>query len=779
MKIRPILAIANISLLAVTGCDRHSPDIAGKIAELEQKNKEASERQLELERQLEDQKLAVERDAIERERAQIEVDRAELERRQGEAQAEKDETLQTREEALARREGKLEQQQASLEEKQGDLDSRAQNLSEKDRDLAGREALPFEQPEQNVPVGDYGTFYDTLSSYGSWFETQDYGYVWQPAVIREADWRPYSRGRWVCSDRGWNWLSDEPFGWATYHYGRWARIHGHGWIWVPGSEWAPCWVSWRSNDSHIGWAPLPPETLAWRGRGWDNSVDIQFGIGAVCFNFVEIRYFGGPLHRRCLPISGNPGWFGNTTNITYIHITNRQVICGGPRYKTVSDRIGKPLPFYRLEVDQHPRISNGHLELRPQAHGGRLPVAAPNMDAAWNDGLKPKQIRGRIETVSVERTTTLSREIIEKVVQSRDEARQRAEKSITDLGGREHFEERRTEQLRDNRRTLEGTPPLNRTSDVAPKPEAPQVRNPERKDQPQVVAPRERNSLPNGIARGSDSKPVLTGDQERNSENLEKHVIAPPPQERPDKVKQPESRKSNEVQRDIASGREKAIRQQQDEARQAQQRLTDQTRKIEDENARRREGKSSEQNGAQEKQRQADEAQQTQEEAERRNENRQAEHAKEMKRQTDEARQVQQEEEIRKQQDSARQKLDQAKQQREQQTLEARRQAAEQEFEQARQQDAARENARRQQQELQQREMQRQQQEAAREEGRRQQQEQQQREMQRQQQESQQRRQSEQTQQREQEQARQQQEQARQQRQQQDDSQNDSRRKNR
>ena len=79
-------------------------------------------------------------------------------------------------------------------------------------------------------------FYDSLSSYGSWFETPDYGYVWQPVVVRDSDWRPYTRGRWACSDRGWTWISDEPFGWATYHYGRWALLRGHGWVWVPGSR---------------------------------------------------------------------------------------------------------------------------------------------------------------------------------------------------------------------------------------------------------------------------------------------------------------------------------------------------------------------------------------------------------------------------------------------------------------------------------------------------------------------------------------------------------------
>ncbi|HEX7261191.1 MAG TPA: DUF6600 domain-containing protein, partial [Luteolibacter sp.] len=300
MKTPHLLPLAAIILLTASGCDKQSPEIAKRLAELEQRNQQAAERQRQLEQEIEDQKLAVERDAIERERAKIEEDRSELERQQGEAAAAQDEAIRQREEVLARREGKLEQFQSDLEEQEKDLDQRGEQLSDADRELAGREALAFEQTEQSEPVGDYGMFYDSLSSYGSWFESPDYGYVWQPVCVRDSNWRPYSRGRWVCSDRGWTWVSEEPFGWATYHYGRWALLRGRGWIWVPGTEWAPCWVSWRENGSHIGWAPLPPETLAYRGHHWNSSVDVRFGISAWCFSFVEIQNFGRPAYRHCL-----------------------------------------------------------------------------------------------------------------------------------------------------------------------------------------------------------------------------------------------------------------------------------------------------------------------------------------------------------------------------------------------------------------------------------------------------------------------------------------------
>ena len=450
MKNSYLIFSTTLIMLASSACDKQGAT-AQKISELERKNSEAEERQRDLERQIEDQKLASERDAIERERARIEEDRAAYELQKGDASAAQDSAIRKREAALAEREGKLDDVQATLEKNQDAQLARGQKLTERDRELAGREALPFQQNEQSAPVADYGVFYDSLSSYGSWFETSDYGYVWQPVVVREANWRPYARGRWICSDRGWTWLSEEPFGWATYHYGRWALLRGRGWVWVPGSQWAPCWVSWRENANYIGWAPLPPETLAYRGQGWSAGVDVQFNIGPSWFNFVGIKDFGSPIYRRCLPLAENRVIVANTTNITNIYIENKQVICGGPRYKTVSERVGRPLPFYRLDVNSNPRPSRDPLAMRPQIQGDRLTVSAPNLDAGWNDRLKPNRVKERIATVNVDRSKDISPEVRNQYRKSREDGRVLADQAINDLGGRKNFEQRRAEKLLENR----------------------------------------------------------------------------------------------------------------------------------------------------------------------------------------------------------------------------------------------------------------------------------------------------------------------------------------
>ena len=140
-------------MLASSACDKQGAT-AQKISELERKNSEAEERQRDLERQIEDQKLASERDAIERERARIEEDRAAYELQKGDASAAQDSAIRKREAALAEREGKLDDVQATLEKNQDAQLARGQKLTERDRELAGREALPFQQNEQSAPVAD-------------------------------------------------------------------------------------------------------------------------------------------------------------------------------------------------------------------------------------------------------------------------------------------------------------------------------------------------------------------------------------------------------------------------------------------------------------------------------------------------------------------------------------------------------------------------------------------------------------------------------------------------
>src|SRR5678815_877255 len=132
-----------------------------------------------------------------------------------------------------------------------------------------------------------------LEPYGDWMEVGDYGYVFQPRQAAQSrDWRPYTNGHWVYTDAGWTWISDEPFGWATYHYGRWIRLRSVGWVWVPGEYWAPAWVSWRTGNDYVGWAPLPPEAQFDRETGIRNWADNYYDIGPEHYTFVPAKQFG-------------------------------------------------------------------------------------------------------------------------------------------------------------------------------------------------------------------------------------------------------------------------------------------------------------------------------------------------------------------------------------------------------------------------------------------------------------------------------------------------------
>ena len=244
-------------------------------------------------------------------------------------------------------------------------------------------------PPTSGPRGgyDYQTFYDDLSPHGSWYDSPDYGYVWQPSVcLSDTSWRPYTRGSWASSDAGWTWCSEEPFGWATYHYGRWAQSRQRGWIWVPGDQWAPSWVSWRKNDDHVGWCPLPPETVYHRDHTWGPTIDEDCGIAPSSYIFMPVRQFDRPVLGYCETPANGLRIFGTTVNITRINIRSGHVQCDGPKYDWIRQSVRRPVPQYTLARESE-RPSAG----RPGHHmeQNKLHFFAPKVETPWNRTLRP------------------------------------------------------------------------------------------------------------------------------------------------------------------------------------------------------------------------------------------------------------------------------------------------------------------------------------------------------------------------------------------------------
>ncbi len=248
-------------------------------------------------------------------------------------------------------------------------------------------------------------FYTSLQDQGSWLETDDYGYVFQPSEVAE-DWRPYSVGNWAYTDAGWTWVSEEPHGWATHHYGRWVDVESTGWVWVPDTEWAPAWVSWRRSETHVGWAPLPPEARFERTVGIQTWSDSYYDIGPTNYSFVTVKNMGAPrLATVILPPRENVTIINNTTNITNIVVRNDIIINEGPQYDVVVRESAQPIRRLRLErqTDFAAGVQVRGDSLRTTVQGDVLRIAAPDVQVNVNVDARPAKVARRLETVSVNR----------------------------------------------------------------------------------------------------------------------------------------------------------------------------------------------------------------------------------------------------------------------------------------------------------------------------------------------------------------------------------------
>jgi hypothetical protein len=265
----------------------------------------------------------------------------------------------------------------------------------------------------------YPFFYAALQGKGTWFESANYGYVWQPKIAAEnPDWRPYTDGYWSHTEQGWTWVSHEDFGWATFHYGRWANLTGFGWVWVPGFQWAPAWVSWRASpaltgrsvpaanrsapaigvevDDVVGWAPLPPEATFSFTRGLSPQVDLACQIGPGFYNFVPARSFGELILRPWIfRPSANERCIASTWNCTnIIYRPNPGFIwSGGPNYSALRAVVQRPIAQLFLE-SQFVTDARASGDLNNRVEDDHLIVAAPivlppNGQTAGNVGLPP------------------------------------------------------------------------------------------------------------------------------------------------------------------------------------------------------------------------------------------------------------------------------------------------------------------------------------------------------------------------------------------------------
>ena len=313
---------------------------------------------------------------------------------------------------------------------------------------------------------DVNFFYDSLKDQGSWFNTTEYGDVWQPYIAYKSDsWRPYTDGYWCYTDGGWMFVSNESFGWAVYHYGRWTKLQDIGWAWVPGTEWAPAWVTWReskpgdasgapaadapvsatttdanppppapdaappvpaassgdrppvgvaASENYIGWAPLPPEPIAYGADySYGPAVDVNFGIDPYAYVFTDYRSFGSPWIAGVI-FSPDRGYYccDHSVNITNVYYDRgggrgyQGYYNGGPDFNRFRGVTERPIP--QLALNRTTRASLAREQIRNgqfnRINGNQINVAAPRFSHAnVRDGRVNFTQRGALPVTPVAR----------------------------------------------------------------------------------------------------------------------------------------------------------------------------------------------------------------------------------------------------------------------------------------------------------------------------------------------------------------------------------------
>jgi len=208
-------------------------------------------------------------------------------------------------------------------------------------------------------------FYNDLTPYGAWVQQPDYGLCWQPTVETiDPNWTPYlDAGQWMYSDCGWYWQSDYTWGWAAFHYGRWTRAPRLGWVWVPGNQWGPAWVAWRSTDSYIGWAPLPPgvslNVLA--QLTYDNHLvgrNATLGLSASAYHFVNTGgLVGHNLPHRVVPPAQAKDLAHNSELLSGYTIVNHRIFNNGISREVVASAAQRPVRQVALHAVSSPETA--------------------------------------------------------------------------------------------------------------------------------------------------------------------------------------------------------------------------------------------------------------------------------------------------------------------------------------------------------------------------------------------------------------------------------------
>ena len=194
-------------------------------------------------------------------------------------------------------------------------------------------------------------------------------------------------------------------------------------MWVPGYTWAPAWVSWRTGDDDVGWAPLPPDsdegidyygdddffTDFDLGFGFHigDDCDLAYGIGPWCYNFCPIAYIGdSDSWRHFRDRRDNFGLIGRTRNVTNINFRRDgegrfgRVTAQGPSVAALNAHARTPIR--NVQLTSAARLNGAGL------HGNTLSVFAPRVDPATFRTARPESVSRALANTTVNRGTDIN-----------------------------------------------------------------------------------------------------------------------------------------------------------------------------------------------------------------------------------------------------------------------------------------------------------------------------------------------------------------------------------
>jgi hypothetical protein len=269
------------------------------------------------------------------------------------------------------------QQDSALIEKIKNIDISLTSMDEADEDLY-------------MITVSFQSFYDELSPDGEWIlitkeeidkdlidgegqslsalmqDNEDGVFIWKPSDNSDADWHPYTNGKWIYTEQGWLWASDYKWGWAAYHYGRWWNSGKYGWVWLPGYVWAPAWVSWRVTENHIGWCPLSPKAK-WKTSDGITSENYNYKNKTADWVFVKKSDFDKEISKsNIIDRKRNNDLINNSKRILELKRDNNRIVNKGPDVSDVQKHTGREIKKRIIDAQKEknkPSISESDIKL--------------------------------------------------------------------------------------------------------------------------------------------------------------------------------------------------------------------------------------------------------------------------------------------------------------------------------------------------------------------------------------------------------------------------------